>query len=86
MPSLGFEPTNSVFQRAKIFHALDWAATVIGINVHSRQRIMHSFVPSFLAAGKCFEAVALLSHESPVRLWTYKGENHGGEEDKRRKE
>jgi hypothetical protein len=30
MPWLGFEPTISVFERAKIFHALDGAATVIG--------------------------------------------------------
>jgi hypothetical protein len=29
MPSVGFEPTISVSERAKTFHALDRAATVI---------------------------------------------------------
>jgi hypothetical protein len=33
MPRVGFEPTNPVFERAKIFHALDRAATVIGCNI-----------------------------------------------------
>jgi hypothetical protein len=30
MPRLGFEPTTPVFERAKIVHALDRAATGIG--------------------------------------------------------
>jgi hypothetical protein len=30
MPQVGFEPTNSVFERAKTVHALDRAATVLG--------------------------------------------------------
>jgi hypothetical protein len=30
MPRVGFEPTFPVFERAKIVHALDRAATVIG--------------------------------------------------------
>jgi hypothetical protein len=30
MPRVGFEPTTPVFERAKIVHALDRAATVIG--------------------------------------------------------
>jgi hypothetical protein len=30
MPQVGFEPTVPVFERAKIVHALDLAATVIG--------------------------------------------------------
>jgi hypothetical protein len=30
MPLVGFEPTITVFERAKTFHALDCAATVIG--------------------------------------------------------
>jgi hypothetical protein len=30
MPRVGFEPTISVFEKAKTFHALDRAATVIG--------------------------------------------------------
>jgi hypothetical protein len=33
MPLAGFEPTMPVFKRAKIFHALDRAATVTGVNV-----------------------------------------------------
>jgi hypothetical protein len=31
MPQVGFEPTISVFERAKMFHALERAATVIGM-------------------------------------------------------
>jgi hypothetical protein len=31
MPSVGFEPTTPVFERANAFHALDRAATVVGI-------------------------------------------------------
>jgi hypothetical protein len=30
MPEVGFEPTIPVFERAKIVHALDCEATVIG--------------------------------------------------------
>jgi hypothetical protein len=33
MPWVGFEPTTPVFERAKTVHALDRAATVIGIRV-----------------------------------------------------
>jgi hypothetical protein len=33
MPLVGFEPMIPVFERAKTFHALDRAATVIGKNV-----------------------------------------------------
>jgi hypothetical protein len=32
MPQVGFEPMIPVFERAKTAHALDRAATVIGIN------------------------------------------------------
>jgi hypothetical protein len=32
MPTVGFEPKNPVFERAKPFNALDRAATVIGYN------------------------------------------------------
>jgi hypothetical protein len=35
MPWVGFEPTIPVFERAKIFHALDYAATVIGLQGYS---------------------------------------------------
>jgi hypothetical protein len=31
MPRLGFEPTISVFERAKTVHSLDRSATVIGM-------------------------------------------------------
>jgi hypothetical protein len=31
MPRMGFEPTTPVFKRAKTVHALDGAATVIGL-------------------------------------------------------
>jgi hypothetical protein len=33
MPQVGFEPTIPVFERAKIVHVLDRAATVIGIRL-----------------------------------------------------
>jgi hypothetical protein len=35
MPREGFELTTTVFERAKTVHALDRAATVIGIIVHN---------------------------------------------------
>jgi hypothetical protein len=35
MPRVGFEPTTSVFERAKRVYALDSAATVIGFDVSS---------------------------------------------------
>jgi hypothetical protein len=31
MPRVGFEPTIPVFERAKTFHALDRAATVVSL-------------------------------------------------------
>jgi hypothetical protein len=34
MPLVGFEPMIPVFERAKTFHALDRAATVIGMFPH----------------------------------------------------
>jgi hypothetical protein len=33
MPQVGFEHTIPIFERAKTFHALDRAATVIGMNI-----------------------------------------------------
>jgi hypothetical protein len=33
MPRVGFKPTISVFERAKTVHALDSAATVIGLQL-----------------------------------------------------
>jgi hypothetical protein len=35
----GFEPTIPVFERAKVFHALDRAATVIGPKFHKDKEI-----------------------------------------------
>jgi hypothetical protein len=35
MPQIGFEPTIPIFERAKIFLALDSATTVIGLNSDS---------------------------------------------------
>jgi hypothetical protein len=38
MPRVGFEPTIPVFEWAKIVHASDRAATVIGLdNIYTRQ-------------------------------------------------
>jgi hypothetical protein len=70
-----------VFKQAKTFHALDSEVTVIGSNVHSRQNI-YSFICSLVPCSRtCLEAVVLLSHKGPVRLWKYNGENHGAEEE-----
>jgi hypothetical protein len=41
MPLVGFEPTIPVFGRAKTVHALDRAATVIGLN------LVHALRPLF---------------------------------------
>jgi hypothetical protein len=38
MPLAGFEPTIPVFERAKIFHALDRAATVTGLHFNIGQK------------------------------------------------
>jgi hypothetical protein len=35
MPRMGFEPTIPVFERAKVVHAFDSAATVIGFSTSS---------------------------------------------------
>jgi hypothetical protein len=35
MPRVGFEPTTSVFEQVKTVHALDYAATVIGMPSYS---------------------------------------------------
>jgi hypothetical protein len=42
MSWLGFEPTIPVFERAKMIHALDRAATVIGISSLLPSYILHS--------------------------------------------
>jgi hypothetical protein len=39
MPCVGFEPTIPAFERAKTFHALDGAATVIGLFPTARWQI-----------------------------------------------
>jgi hypothetical protein len=39
MPRVGFEPMIQVFVRAKTVHALDRAATVIGIHQYYRHQI-----------------------------------------------
>jgi hypothetical protein len=42
MPLVGFEPTIPAFERAKTFHALDRAATVIGSDLLGRYLISFS--------------------------------------------
>jgi hypothetical protein len=39
MPSVGFEPTIPAFERAKTVHALDRAATVMGVKLGYRELI-----------------------------------------------
>jgi hypothetical protein len=39
MPSVEFEPTIPVFERAKIFHTLDRAATVLGVDITTVVRL-----------------------------------------------
>jgi hypothetical protein len=48
MPSVGFEPTNPMSERTKTFHALDRAATVIGIisNTLPKVTLRLIFLPS----------------------------------------
>jgi hypothetical protein len=57
MPRVRFEPTISVFERAKAVHALDRAATVIGeVPFYSKQRI-----------AQCKEQNLLLPERLPYR-------------------
>jgi hypothetical protein len=37
MPQVGFEHTITVYERAKIVHALDRAATVTGVHTHTAE-------------------------------------------------
>jgi hypothetical protein len=53
MPLVGFEPTIPVFQRAKTVHALDRAATVIGLWELITNYSMQSF--------NCFDVLPLKS-------------------------
>jgi hypothetical protein len=39
MLQVGFEPTTPVFERVKTVHALDSAATVMGINIHEYDKV-----------------------------------------------
>jgi hypothetical protein len=43
MPRMGWESTTPVFEQAKIFHALDRAATVVGLNEIERG-IIYDFI------------------------------------------
>jgi hypothetical protein len=48
MPRVLFEPTNPVFEQAKTVHALDCAATVIGLRIsfiHSSVALQPFFGP-----------------------------------------
>jgi hypothetical protein len=47
MPQVGFEPMSPVFEREKTVHALDRAATVIGmeLTIPNRNKV---FTPGFL--------------------------------------
>jgi hypothetical protein len=40
MPRVGLEPTIPVYERAKIFRALDRAATVIGVGVYHKVKLI----------------------------------------------
>jgi hypothetical protein len=48
MSRVGVEPTIPVFERAKMVHALDRAATVIGTNKYKRLKIYITGNPSIL--------------------------------------
>jgi hypothetical protein len=39
MPQVGFEPTIPVFERAKTFHVIDRAATVIGYKIFRSMKL-----------------------------------------------
>jgi hypothetical protein len=47
MLRVAFEPTTSVFERAKTVHALDCAATVIGKQAKSLYQINHHAMKSY---------------------------------------
>jgi hypothetical protein len=42
MLQVGFEPTIEVFEQAKTVHALDGAATVLGLQVDHRHKMYRS--------------------------------------------
>jgi hypothetical protein len=46
MPRVGFEPTIPVFERTKTVHALDRAATVMGISVNTVQILSYESIKS----------------------------------------
>jgi hypothetical protein len=46
MPLVRFEPTTPVFERAKTVHALDHAATVIGL--YDNRRILHHVIVHYI--------------------------------------
>jgi hypothetical protein len=47
MPRMGFEHTIPVFQRAKAVHALDRAATVIGLTKYKECKFKLKIIPQF---------------------------------------
>jgi hypothetical protein len=47
MPRVEFEPMIPVFERAKIFHALDRSVTVIGNSSSSGWLLSHSYIACF---------------------------------------
>jgi hypothetical protein len=60
MPLAGFEPTIPVSKRAKIFHALDRAATVTGSNLY--RDLGNSSFRMFINLSSKFE-MTILSHD-----------------------
>jgi hypothetical protein len=52
MPRVGFEPTMTVFERAKTVHALDHATTVISGNCTSTHKLLTVFKQDAQIKGK----------------------------------
>jgi hypothetical protein len=60
IPWVGFEPTISVFERAKTVHALDCTATVIGPWLHWKQ-LNNRFLLHFYTRTQCWLYPCLMS-------------------------
>jgi hypothetical protein len=70
---VGFEPTIPEFERAKTFHALDRAATVIGTKESRR----HNFFPELLVPDYCyFVLVVEVTQLSTYAVLTSSSEPH----------
>jgi hypothetical protein len=52
MPRMGFESTTPVFERTKLVHALDRAATLIGIETYLCDKSRHNKAKAIPVTGR----------------------------------